>query len=60
MAVYDEIGRPYSRTRQADPDIAARIAAALVGAASGLDVGAGSGSYEPTDRRVIALEASMT
>jgi SAM-dependent methyltransferase len=60
MAVYDEIGRTYTRTRRADPRIAARIAAALGGAASVLNVGAGSGNYEPTDLRVIALEPSMT
>ena len=60
MAVYDEIGRTYARTRQADPRIAARIAAALGDADSVLNVGAGSGNYEPTDRRVIALEPSMT
>jgi SAM-dependent methyltransferase len=60
MAVYDEIGRTYARTRQADPRIAAQIVAALGDAASVLNVGAGSGNYEPTDRRVIALEPSMT
>jgi ubiquinone/menaquinone biosynthesis C-methylase UbiE len=60
MAVYDEIGRTYTRTRQADPRIAAQITAALGGAVSVLNVGAGSGNYEPSDRRVIALEPSMT
>jgi len=43
-----------------DRRIAARVAAALGDAASVLNVGAGSGNYEPTDRRVIALEPSMT
>lgn len=60
MAVYDEIGRTYTRTRQSDPRIAAQIAAALGDAASVLNVGAGSGNYEPTDRWVTALEPSMT
>src|SRR5579859_2309128 len=60
MAVYDEIGRTYACTQQADPRIAARIVAALGDAASVLNVGAGSGNYEPADRRVIALEPSMT
>jgi SAM-dependent methyltransferase len=60
MAVYDEIGRTYARTRQADRRIAAQIAGALGDAGSVLNVGAGSGNYEPTDRRVIALEPSMT
>ena len=60
MAIYDQIGRTYARTRQADPRIAAQIAAALGDAVSVLNVGAGSGNYEPTDRRVTALEPSMT
>jgi SAM-dependent methyltransferase len=60
MGNYDEIGRSYSRTRQADPRIAARIVAALGNATSVLNVGAGSGNYEPTDRQVIALEPSTT
>jgi SAM-dependent methyltransferase len=60
MAVYDEIGRTYSRTRQADPRIAAQISEALGDAASVLNVGAGSGNYEPKNRRVTALEPSMT
>lgn len=60
MAVYDEIGRTYARTRQADLRIAAQIAAALGDTTTVLNVGAGSGNYEPTDRRVVALEPSMT
>jgi SAM-dependent methyltransferase len=60
MAVYDEIGRTYALTRQADPRIAAQIVDALGDAVSVLNVGAGSGNYEPTDRRVIALEPSLT
>jgi SAM-dependent methyltransferase len=60
MAVYDEIGRTYARTRRADQRIAAQIAVALGDSASVLNVGAGSGNYEPTDRRVVALEPSMT
>ncbi len=60
MAIYDEIGRTYARTRRADPRIAAQIAAVLGDAVSVLNVGAGSGNYEPSDLRVIALEPSMT
>ncbi len=60
MAMYDDIGRTYARTRQADQRIATQIAAALGDATSVLNVGAGSGNYEPTDRRVVALEPSMT
>lgn len=60
MAVYDQIGRTYARTRRADARIAAQIVAALGDAASVLNVGAGSGNYEPTDRPVVAVEPSMT
>jgi SAM-dependent methyltransferase len=57
-ARYDEIGRSYSLTRHEDPAIKARVVAALGEARSVLNVGAGTGSYEPTDRRVIAIEPS--
>lgn len=58
-ALYDRIGRTYARTRQPDPRIAAQIHRALGGATSVLNVGAGAGSYEPTDRSVVALERSL-
>ncbi len=57
---YDNIGTSYSVTRQPDPRIAAAIFAALGDAASVANIGAGTGSYEPTDREVIAVEPSMT
>jgi SAM-dependent methyltransferase len=57
-ASYDQLGRGYSAARQADPRIAARINAALGNAASVLNVGAGTGSYEPRDRAVVAVEPS--
>jgi SAM-dependent methyltransferase len=57
-AVYDKIGHGYARKRQSDPRIFARITAALGDARSVLNVGAGSGSYEPTDRCVVAVEPS--
>jgi SAM-dependent methyltransferase len=56
--VYDEIGRIYSRYRQPDPRIAAQIERALGDADTVLDVGAGTGSYEPGGRRVVAAEPS--
>ena len=60
-AVYDEIGRSYSSHRRPDPRIAAQILDALGDAASVLNVGAGTGSYEPDDgRRVTALEPAAT
>lgn len=57
-AVYDRIGVGYARTRRPDPRIAAQVAAALGDARSVVNVGAGSGSYEPDDRYVIAIEPS--
>jgi len=44
--VYDRIGDRYAAARREDPRLAGRIHAALEGAASVLDVGAGPGSYE--------------
>jgi SAM-dependent methyltransferase len=58
-AFYDTIGIDYSNLRKPDPRIAAMIHAALGSAESVLNVGAGTGSYEPADRRVIALELSI-
>jgi SAM-dependent methyltransferase len=52
------MGRGYAVTRAADPRIAAAIHGALGDARSVLNVGAGTGSYEPTDRDVIAVEPS--
>lgn len=60
VPVYDQIGRTYAETRRADPRIAAQIAAALGDARSVLNVGAGTGNYEPTGPSVIAVEPSMT
>jgi SAM-dependent methyltransferase len=56
--VYDTIGLGYTTNRQADPRWAALIDAQLGDARLVVNVGAGTGSYEPTDRRVIAVEPS--
>jgi len=56
--LYDTIGATYSVTRRTEPRIAARIWAALGDARTVLNVGAGTGSYEPFDRDVIAVEPS--
>ncbi|MFL0457092.1 hypothetical protein ACH0CV_07100 [Brachybacterium paraconglomeratum] len=48
----------YSRYRRPDPRLAAVIAEALGEARTVLNVGAGAGSYEPTDREVTAVEGS--
>jgi SAM-dependent methyltransferase len=58
--VYDSIGAGYSHVRRPDPRIAQRLHAALGAAARVLNVGAGAGSYEPTDRTVVAVEPSTT
>ncbi|HTT00876.1 MAG TPA: class I SAM-dependent methyltransferase [Steroidobacteraceae bacterium] len=60
MALYDRIGKHYTRTRAADPRIATAIERALAGCDTVLNVGAGAGAYEPANRRVIALEPSWT
>jgi SAM-dependent methyltransferase len=55
---YDTIGRGYSAYRRADPRIAAAVHAALGDARTVVNVGAGTGSYEPADRPVIPIEPS--
>lgn len=55
---YDVLGRGYSSTRATDPRIAAAIWNALGEARTVVNVGAGSGSYEPPDREVTAVEPS--
>jgi SAM-dependent methyltransferase len=57
-ALYDAIGHRYTGARRTEPRIAARIWEALGDAKSVLNVGAGSGSYEPPDRAVTAVEPS--
>ncbi|MCM0638886.1 class I SAM-dependent methyltransferase [Cellulomonas wangsupingiae] len=59
MVLYDDIGRTYTATRQADPRIAAQIDRALQGASTVVNVGAGTGSYEPPTT-VVAIEPSLT
>jgi len=56
--LYDAIGTTYTVTRCTEPRIAAQIWAALGDARTVLNVGAGTGSYEPTDREVLAVEPS--
>ncbi|MGH8986444.1 MAG: class I SAM-dependent methyltransferase [Acidimicrobiia bacterium] len=56
--VYDRIGVGYSDRRRPDTRIAAYITSALGDARTVLNIGAGAGSYEPTDRPVVALDPS--
>ena len=58
--VYDRIGAGYAAQRRPDPRIAAAILEALGGCDPVLNVGAGAGSYEPRDRRVVAVEPART
>lgn len=57
---YEHHGRTYAQHRRPDPRIAARIHHALGDARTVLNVGAGAGSYEPSDRWVLAVEPSTT
>ena len=55
---YETGGDTYDTYRRADPRIAAVVHRALGDAATVLNVGAGAGSYEPTDCAVVAIEPS--
>ena len=57
--LFDSIGRDYGRCRRPDPRIQLAILRALEGLGSVVNVGAGTGSYEPRDRVVVAVEPSM-
>jgi SAM-dependent methyltransferase len=57
--LYDTVGGTYSITRRTEPRIAAQVWAALGDARTVLNVGAGTGSYEPSDRDVTAVEPSV-
>ena len=57
---YARAGQRYADFRQEDPFIAAQIRTALGNATSVLNVGAGTGSYEPTHMQVTAVEPSAT
>lgn len=57
--LYNTIGVGYSNLRKPDPRIEQTINTALGAVQTVLNVGAGTGSYEPTDRIVTALEPSI-
>jgi SAM-dependent methyltransferase len=59
MTRYDTIGINYADLRIPDARIAATIAQALGSAERVINVGAGTGSYEPADRIVTAVEPSL-
>jgi SAM-dependent methyltransferase len=58
QVLYNAIGPGYSRARTPDPRIASMLHAALGAADTVVNVGAGTGAYEPADRAVIAVEPS--
>ncbi|MCU1681447.1 MAG: type 11 methyltransferase [Amycolatopsis sp.] len=55
---YAVLGRGYASRRQPDLRVLAAITGALADARSVVNVGAGAGAYEPTDREVVAVEPS--
>src|SRR5687767_15379427 len=55
---YDAIGRSYSTRRRPDPRLAARLDALIGRDSTVLNVGAGTGSYEPVRSGVVAVEPS--
>lgn len=57
---YGVAGVGYAQRRRADPHIAGVIHRALGDARTVLNVGAGTGNYEPIDRTVVGLEPSAT
>jgi len=57
---YDTIGVDYASRRREEPTWARAIQEALGDAASVVNVGAGTGNYEPRDREVVAVEPSTT
>lgn len=56
--VYDTIGVGYATQRRADPRIASQIDDAIGDTSRLLNVGAGTGNYEPAGRVVVAVEPS--
>ncbi len=58
-ATYDTIGINYAQKRKSDPRIAAQILERLQGVERILNIGAGTGSYEPIDMNLVALEPSL-
>jgi len=55
---YDTLGTTYIATRREDPELARQIHAALGAGRTLLNVGAGTGAYEPRGRTVMAVDPS--
>lgn len=58
-AIYDDIGVNYSVTRCTDPKIAEQLYSKLQGATRIVNIGAGTGSYEPENIELVAVEPSL-
>jgi SAM-dependent methyltransferase len=56
--IYDKIGINYSVRRGTDPKIAKQLYAELQGATRIVNIGAGTGSYEPENVELVAVEPS--
>ena len=56
--LYDSISSTYTDTRHADGRVAARIHEAIGSGERVINIGAGTGNYEPHDRLVVAVEPS--
>lgn len=59
MSAYERLGVGYRAHRRPDGRIAARIRSALGNEGPILNVGAGTGSYEPDDLPIVAVEPSV-
>lgn len=59
MTVFDEIGKGYRERRLPDPRISSLILEAIGSSSSVLNVGAGTGSYEPALIPTVAAEPSV-
>lgn len=55
-AIYDDIGNNYAVTRCTDPKIATQLYDELHGATRIVNIGAGTGSYEPENIELVAVE----
>lgn len=58
LRLYDSISSTYVSTRRADRRVAGWIHDALGSGELVVNVGAGTGNYEPSDRQVVAVEPS--
>jgi len=56
VQTYDEIGVGYALARRADPVIFEQVMDLLGDTQDVVNIGAGTGNYEPTDRSVVAVE----